>query len=186
MRGFEVGWPWADHTLLMAYSHHFDSHVTRQVASCTQLTRPAFNTTGKSQKNLCFGKRLEKIFAKLLFRRWAASVPLSSDPGPLPTDFRNCPFLGKPLLRLHESADHVQRHRRRPGIQQQGIRKGRRTPSVIAQRFDEAAVLGDQGIDQRQFMHALDGNPMLAGQASNSPHRSRRCIHGGRGSARPG
>jgi hypothetical protein len=164
----------------MAYSHHFDSHVTRQVASCTRLTRPAFNTTGKSKKTYVSGKE-----AKLLFRRWAAFL-CPPDPGALRTDFRNCPFLGKPLLRLHESADHVQRHRRRPGIQQQGIRKGRRTPSVIAQRLDEAAVLGDQGVDQRQFMHALDGNPVLAGQASNSPHRSRRCIHGGRGSARPG
>jgi hypothetical protein len=63
----------------------------------------------------------------------------------------------------------VQRHRRRPGIQQQGIRKGRRTPGVIAQRLDEAAVLGDQCVDQGQFMHALDGNPVLAGQ-----HQTRR------------
>jgi len=29
------------------------------------------------------------------------------DPGALRTDFCNCPFLGKPLLRIHESAHHV-------------------------------------------------------------------------------
>ena len=75
------------------------------------------------------------------FQRWYRLIR-PPNPGIL-LDRRNRFLFRRPLLGVHESTDDVQRHRRRPDVKQQGIRKGRRTPGVVAQWLDEAAVLGD-------------------------------------------
>mmetsp|Transcript_39082 Transcript_39082/g.91537 ORF Transcript_39082/g.91537 Transcript_39082/m.91537 type:complete len:274 (-) Transcript_39082:977-1798(-) len=86
--------------------------------------------------------------------------------GPHPAAPRRsqCGGLGLALARGHERTADMQRQRHGARVQQQRIGERGRAARVVTQRLHEVPPRFDEGLHERQFMHALDRNPLLAGQ----------------------
>ena len=73
-----------------------------------------------------------------------------------------------PFLRVHERAQHMQRNRRRAGIQQQHVWETRRRLHIELQRLDKHPPLALQRFDERKFVQQTRSRIRLSSLRSSS------------------